>query len=161
QVTESLTRLADIAAACWASFPITIVHGVDWPTGRRDHYPDLAAVPPRDRQPFKSDGGVERATEAHDYRNGVLTAIEDFVAARGEPLEWVHVPGLGGTAILIPEERLREGSGQLGETVRGFRQSRQVLAHIAAVEAERAVTVGRMAGLADELEEARAGLVTQ
>ncbi|MEX0972456.1 MAG: glycosyltransferase [Solirubrobacterales bacterium] len=161
-VTEALKRLGDMAAAGDSLFPVTLVHGVDWPTGRRDSYPNPSAVPVGARQPHAPDGGVERAVDEHDQRNGVLTAVEDFLAGAGEPLELIHVPGLGGTALLVAEKRLSgKGSRALRQLLKGLRQSPQSQAQIAAIDAERVRALARIDELTEELEAARAGLSTQ
>ena len=162
-VTEALERLSDLAKAGDEPYPVTLVHGVDWPTGRRDSYPDPATVPVGAMQAHAPDaGGVLRARDEHDQRNGVLTAVEDFVASTGQELEHVHVPGLGGTAVLVPPARMRgKGSRPLAQLVKDFRQTPAVLAHIAAIEADRARALERIDELEVELESARAGLSVQ
>jgi hypothetical protein len=160
-VTEALSRLDEIARGSGAPFPVTLVHGVDWPTGRRDAYPEPAAVPVAARQPHAPDAGVERAIDAHDRRNGVLTAVEDFLASARD-LELVHLPGLGGTAILVPSERLRgKGSRGLASHLKDLRLHPPALAHVAAIEADRVRTILQLEELAAELETARAGVAAQ
>lgn len=73
------------------------LHDVEWPCGRRDLYYNLDTVPVESRQPCArkgvvrgqsalSDGpalndGLWNADHEGGARNGVLTAIEDFLAA--------------------------------------------------------------------------------
>lgn len=157
-VSAALERLADLAAAAGAPLPATVVHGVDWPTGRRDAYPDPAAIPVGSRQPHAFDGGLARALDEHDLRNGVMTAVEDFLAGH-DGVEMVHVPGLGGTAILVPAERLKgRGSAPLSRLLGRLRLSPEALAQFAAVEAERVRADAHSAELLDELEAARSGI---
>jgi glycosyltransferase involved in cell wall biosynthesis len=163
-VSERLDRLAEMARAGGAPFPLTLVHGVDWPTGRRDSYPNPTSIPLGARQPHRAEDGVERALDAHDRRNGVLTAVEDFLDRHGsdDDLESIHVPGLGGTAILISRRRLEaDGSGNLAGLLDGWRLSPQALAQLAAVEAERVHARAEIEKLCSELETARAGIATQ
>lgn len=161
-VTERLDRLAEMAAAGDAPFPLTLVHCVDWPTGRRDAYPKLESIPLGARQPHGPDGDVERALDAHDQRNGVLTAVEDFLAGRGDDIELLHIPGMGGAAILVSQRRLKgKGSRALVKIVKGLRLSHEALAQIAAIEADRQRALAHAEELVDELEAARAGVAVQ
>jgi Methyltransferase domain len=96
-----------------AELPLLLFHDVCWPHGRRDDYFDYDAIPPdarhtqagADGRLYPGDPGVRRdglvypRSAAHEGgpRNGVLTAIEDFVAER-DRLRLVVVPiffGLG------------------------------------------------------------------
>jgi hypothetical protein len=156
-VSERLDRLDAMARAGGAPLALTLVHGVDWPTGRRDAYPDPAAVPVGARQPHRPEGGVERALDAHDLRNGVLTAVEDFLAGAEEELELVHVPGFGGTAILVPRRRIEDEGSALSRLIDGWRLGPQALAQLAAIEAERIGAAETIAELRSQLEAARAG----
>jgi SAM-dependent methyltransferase len=99
--------------AAGAALPLLLFHDVCWPHGRRDDYHDAGAIPPDARHPVAGDGGglfpgdpglregglpyPRSAAREGGPRNGVLTAIEDFVA-EGERLRLVVVPvffGLG------------------------------------------------------------------
>jgi predicted O-methyltransferase YrrM len=90
------------------------LHDVDWPYGRRDMYYQPDTIPANFRQPFAQQGmvrgrrylsesdGVNRefmnALEEGGLRNGVLTAVEDFVAKhpRNYRFCWVRFEfGLG------------------------------------------------------------------
>jgi Methyltransferase domain len=103
-VREELRLIAEKAAG--ATLPLLLFHDVCWPHGRRDDYHDADALPPEARRPvagdrglFPGDPGVREGglpyprSAAHEggARNGVLTAIEDFVAER-ERLRLVVVP---------------------------------------------------------------------
>jgi hypothetical protein len=90
-----------------AELPLLLFHDVCWPHGRRDDYHDANSVPADFRHPvadgkgglFPGDAGLRRgalpyprsAAQEGGSRNGVLTAVEDFVAAR-ERLRLVVVP---------------------------------------------------------------------
>lgn len=128
-VKEGLEHLRRAAGP--DAYPLTLVHGVDAPTGSAE----------------------------------VLAAVEDFLdecRERREDLELVHVPGLGGTAILVSPRRLEgEGSRELGRLLDGWRLSRQALGQLAAVEAERLRAEARAGELSAELAAARNGLETQ
>ncbi len=128
-VTERLDRLAEAARAGGAPLALTLVHGVDWPTGRRD---------------------------------GVLTAVEDFLNRGDDGLELVHLPGLGGTGILLAKERLEgKRSEELVKLIEGWRFSPPALAQLAAVDAARVRGQAGFVELRSELEAMRAGMATQ
>jgi glycosyltransferase involved in cell wall biosynthesis len=161
-VTDRLDRLSEMAQAGDAPFPVTLVHGVDWPTGRRDSYPNPGSIPAGEMQPHREEGGTERALDRHELRNGVLTAVEDFLDRTGADLELIHIPGLGGIALLVPEPRLRGAdSHELVDLVGGWRLSPQALAQLAAVDAERVRAAIEIDELWEELEGARAGIAVQ
>jgi hypothetical protein len=110
-VREELRLIGDRAPG--AELPLLLFHDVCWPHGRRDDYFDAEAIPPEARQPLAgADGGLcpgdpglrrdglpypRSAAREGGPGNGVLTAIEDFVAGR-DRLRLVVVPiffGLG------------------------------------------------------------------
>jgi SAM-dependent methyltransferase len=95
--------------------PLLLFHDVCWPHGRRDDYYDADAIPPEARHPvagadgglFPGDPGVRKgglpyprsAAREGGARNGVLTAIEDFVADH-ERLRLVVVPVFFGFGVV-------------------------------------------------------------
>ncbi len=94
--------------------PLLIVHDVGWPHGRRDVYFELDAIPPEARQPIArgvkiapgNPGTADRglpyeciAAREGGPRNGVLTAVEDFVDGR-EDLRLAVVPAFFGFGIV-------------------------------------------------------------
>jgi hypothetical protein len=103
-VSEELRLIGERAPG--DALPLLLFHDVGWPHGRRDAYYVPEVIPENDRQPLKEGGGLfpgERGTlpgglpykwvaaEEGGPRNGVLTAIEDFVAVRdGVRLVLVH-----------------------------------------------------------------------
>jgi hypothetical protein len=107
-VTEEL-RLVTARAA-----PLVLLHDVCWPHGRRDDYFDPERIPAEHRQPIAPEGrlypgipGIRprgmpyhwpAATEG-GTRNGVLTALEDFVAAR-DGLAHAVVPAFFGLGVM-------------------------------------------------------------
>ena len=116
--------------------PLTLVHGVDWPTGRRDAYPNPAAVPVGARQPHAPEGGVERALDEHDQRNGVLTAVEDFLAGQDERSSSPHSRPRAGRRSSSRAALDGQGSRALASRS-GAAPGPQALAQLAAIEAER------------------------
>lgn len=104
-----------------AHAPITICHDVEWPYGRRDLYYCPDRIPEKDRQEFRIGGVLprERGLSPGGYnagsfhavheggpRNGVRTAIEDFLLPRSEEFRVVWLPLLFGLAVIVPRARL-------------------------------------------------------
>jgi SAM-dependent methyltransferase len=100
------------------SFPLVFVHDVGWPHGRRDAYHDPDGLPAEAVRPLAhdallrpgiegiADGGLAfdhvAATEGGE-RNGVLTALEDFVAGRSG-LRVAQTAAFFGLAVVWPAE---------------------------------------------------------
>jgi hypothetical protein len=95
-VSEELRTLAERAGD--GPLPLLLFHDVGWPHGRRDAYYAPDRIPPGHRQPIVEGGGLFPgvtgvragglpykwpAAREGGPRNGVLTAVEDFMAARG------------------------------------------------------------------------------
>lgn len=98
--------------------PLLIVHDVGWPHGRRDVYFEPEAIPEEHRQPMAHDvkiapgnPGLARGGLGYSWiaareggpRNGVLTAVEDFVHAHPE-LRLAVVPAFFGFGIVWSQE---------------------------------------------------------
>jgi hypothetical protein len=111
-VSEEL-RLID-ERAHGARLPLLLFHDVSWPHGRRDDYFAPERIPEEHRQPIAEGGGLFpgvpgvrpgglpfRGSAAREggERNGVLTAAEDFVAAR-EGLTLAIVPVFFGLGVI-------------------------------------------------------------
>jgi len=104
-VREELRLIGERAPG--AELPLLLFHDVGWPHARRDDYHDADAIPAEYRHPvadgkgglFPGDAGLRAgalpyprsAAQEGGSRNGVLTAVEDFVADR-EHLRLVVVP---------------------------------------------------------------------
>ena len=101
--------------------PVIVVHNVHWPFGRRDGYHAADAPSEPQRRPSTASGlkpGRSRpcddglrlvplvALDEGGARNGVLTAVEDFVAGDRARWELLDLPGYGGTAVLVDEVRV-------------------------------------------------------
>jgi Methyltransferase domain len=116
-VSEELRLVAERAAG--AELPLILFHDVAWPHGRRDDYFDADLIPEGRRRPvvgddvgiFPGDPGVrpdglpypKSARQEGGPGNGVLTAVEDFVAGRPE-LRLAVVPIFFGFAAVWPRE---------------------------------------------------------
>jgi hypothetical protein len=96
-VSEELRLIGERAPG--AELPLLLFHDVRWPHGRRDDYFAADQIPEEHRHPVAGDGGgifpgepglrpggglpyPRSAAREGGPRNGVLTAVEDFVAAR-------------------------------------------------------------------------------
>lgn len=100
------------------------LHDVNWPCARRDSYYAPDRIPADWRHPYDYDGGVTLdsedlvpnggfrglgqfafATHSGGPRNGVLTAVEDFVAGtreeKGRELAFAYIPAVFGVAVLF------------------------------------------------------------
>lgn len=121
-VTNELRLLAQVAGDAEAPLPVLVLHDVGWPYGRRDLYYDPDTIPAEHRQEWARRGmrpGVERllpvgglnptmANALHEGgdRNGVRTALDDFITGHDRPLRQVVLPIYFGLAIVVEQERL-------------------------------------------------------
>lgn len=102
---------------------LAFLHDVSWPCARRDFYYAPDRVPPGWRHPYSYDHGVKLgddrvfegrglrgmgsfavALEAGGEKNGVLTAVEDFLKSadtEDRSLYYVHVPAVLGLGIVF------------------------------------------------------------
>jgi hypothetical protein len=101
--------------------PLAVLHDVGWPCARRDQYYSVDALPAEAVHPhsfskgrapgvaglvdrgFGGGGEFAVALEEGGPRNGVLTAVEDFLASR-RGLEYAHVPAVFGLGVIWPSE---------------------------------------------------------
>jgi cephalosporin hydroxylase len=118
-VYNELKLLAANARAAGVPMPVTIMHDVGWPYGRRDLYYGPDTVPTEFRQPFQqagmlpghsrlqASGGLNptmlNAETEGGPRNGVMTALDDFMSEYDRPLRLVFLPIYFGLAIVVEE----------------------------------------------------------
>jgi len=122
-VYHELTALAAVTAEEGRPFPLTILHDVDWPYGRRDGYYAPERIPDEYRHPATTAGldpwtselveggiaeGVSKAREEGTPRNGVRTAVEDFIADTDARVRFADVAGWFGAGIVVGEELLEQ-----------------------------------------------------
>jgi Methyltransferase domain len=116
-VSEELRLIGERAPG--AQLPLLLFHDVCWPHGRRDDYFDPELIPPEARHPVAgAEGGLvpgdpglqpdglpypRSAAREGGPRNGVLTAVEDFVAAR-ERVRLAVVPAFFGFGVVWHED---------------------------------------------------------
>jgi hypothetical protein len=102
---------------------LVFLHDIGWPCGRRDSYYAPERIPPEYRQPHSYDGGATLehealvsgrgfrgmgnfafATLAGGARNGVMTAIDDFLAEAlrtGKEYGFAEIPAVFGLGVLF------------------------------------------------------------
>ncbi len=133
-------------------FPLVFVHDAGWPYGRRDVYHDPALIPDAnlnpharkgmrmDREELQDDFGINpnlfNALESNTPRNGVLTAVEDFLGRSSISLDCLVIPGFHGLAVLTPEEMLRERQ-EIRQLLEGWRWRPEVTDYVERIETER------------------------
>jgi hypothetical protein len=129
-------RLADEASRRDGKPLLAVLHDVAWPCARRDMYYAPETIPAEHRHPYSFEGGVTLgndgvlpgrgmrgmgnfawALRAGGPRNGVLTAIEDFIAeAQSDErlLLYAEIPAVFGLGVLF------DASAEWAEDVAGF-----------------------------------------
>jgi hypothetical protein len=101
-------------------FPIVLLHDTQRPYGRRDMYYFPESIPEEFRQPYASKGMEPGRSELLDYggfnymmnnanydngeRNGVLTAVEDFMKESSFQLEFYQLYSSNGLGIIVPSD---------------------------------------------------------
>jgi hypothetical protein len=117
-VFHELQALEARAIELGRDVPLTFLHDVAWPYGRRDLYYDPETIPSEHRQPYAKRGISPTESELLDQggfnahlchalkeggpRNGVLTAVEDYLEASEQDYLFVRIPAVFGLAILLP-----------------------------------------------------------
>jgi hypothetical protein len=107
------------------------LHDVAWPCARRDQYynPDtipqeaqntyhtsLGAVPHHDglvQGGFRGVGGFYWAQQEGGLKNGVFTAVEDFISAHSNEYLFLRIPTVFGFGILLRKQALPEAAEKL------------------------------------------------
>jgi cephalosporin hydroxylase len=121
-VYNELRMLSATAHEAGEPLPVLIMHDVGWPYGRRDLYYAPERIPEEFRQPYAQRGmrmdrkellprgGLNptmfNAVTEGGPRNGVMTALDDFMAEHNQPLRRVVLPIYFGLAIVAENERL-------------------------------------------------------
>ena len=99
---------------------LAFMHDVCWPAGRRDQYYNPHAIPEQFRQPYSYGNGVTLgnpgkvrggfgspegsfayADQEGGPRNGVMTALEDFIEQSDTDYVYAVIPLVFGLAVLI------------------------------------------------------------
>jgi len=142
-------RLIEELAGAPNRFPIVLLHDVDWPYGRRDSYHDVDVIPEEHRQPsarlgirpghseLVEHGGINSGFEHAIYegtaRNGVLTAIEDFISSSEIEFKTLIVPGMNGLGIVASSSSLQRNP-LLTRVLTTFESTDFLVAHCREVE---------------------------
>lgn len=107
--------------------PLIAMHDVDWPYGRRDLYYDPSTIPEEYRRPHRKasvapgvsdlveigmNADLDNAVSEGSARNGVRTALEDFIGESATEWSQTFIPGFHGLAVIVPAQRL-EGNEAL------------------------------------------------
>ncbi len=82
-VINEVRMLADKSEAQGHEFPLTLLHDVGWPYGRRDQYCDPDAIPDEYRQPIHSGGLWPGEEGLHD--GAASTSGPLMPSTRGRP----------------------------------------------------------------------------
>ena len=121
-VYHELQQIAHVSANAGAPLPVLILHDVCYPYGRRDLYYAPEQIPDAYRQPYAQRGMIPgrkdlaragglnpslyNAIDEGGPRNGVMTALEDFIEEHDEPLRLVVLPVYFGLAVVATQERV-------------------------------------------------------
>ena len=121
-VFNELELLAAAARKAEAPLPLLIMHDVGWPYGRRDLYYAPEQIPEEFRHPYANkglrqaesglveNGGINskmnNAVREGGPRNGVMTALDDFVAGYDGELRLAVLPIYFSLAIVCEEARI-------------------------------------------------------
>lgn len=115
-LSAELRAIADRSAAAGEPLPLLLIHDLGWPHARRDTYYAPEAIPAEQRQPLAEDvmvapgepgaaaAGIEfrwAAAREGGPRNGLLTAVEDFLEGR-DGLRFAFVPAFFGLGAIWP-----------------------------------------------------------
>jgi glycosyltransferase involved in cell wall biosynthesis len=130
-------------------FPLIFLHDVGWPYARRDLYYDPETIPMAFRQPYQRKGlnpdihglcdtatfnnQLRHSVYEHAIKNGVLTAVEDFLAQTPVPLRFVRIPGWHGLGILAPKKMIGHFP-KLGNLLKQCTASKMLERHIEELE---------------------------
>ena len=121
-------------------FPLLLFHDTAWPYGRRDLYYFPDNIPPDEINPYKRQGILFDAPElveegglnngwAHCIyegtpRNGVLTAVEDFLAESDRDLVLVSFPIVFGFSLLV-ERAVAEAKPDFNEWLQTLQKKQE------------------------------------
>ena len=105
------------------NFPIILLHDVSWPYGRRDSYYHPENIPSEFINPYKKapmlpgkkglskygmNGGVFNAIDENTPKNGVLTAIEDFIDQSELNLKYFSLNIFHGLGVISAGNKCRD-----------------------------------------------------
>jgi hypothetical protein len=130
-------------------FPLVFLHDVNWPYGRRDLYYNPENIPSEFRHSVQQGGMILSKNTLlqddginHDLmhaghedgeRNGVRTAIEDFLKVTSFKLRFFEVPGFFGLGI-VADERVLDAHPELRKAFASFTAVPTIAHHIRSME---------------------------
>jgi hypothetical protein len=147
-VFNELSQMYARANETGALPPICIMHDVDWPYARRDMYYNPDDVPVAQRHAYAYRGMVPGVKELREDgmngfhanalveggpQNGVMTAIEDFIASSKLDIRLYTLPYFNGLAFLVPQQRMTD---ELKSLIEGFFGKEELLKSCIALEEE-------------------------
>jgi cephalosporin hydroxylase len=151
-VFHELQALKETALGGVGKPPLVLLHDIGWPYARRDLYYDPGAIPNEYRQPYSQQGihpkfngqtgqqgfnvGANNALQEGGPRNGVLTAVEDYLASTDHEYIFIQVPLYHGLGILCPRQ-LVEWNEDLAAFLEQFRNPLLTNGLLDAIEEER------------------------
>lgn len=107
-------------------FPLIFLHDVEWPYARRDLYYNPDDIPPEYTNEYAQKGidlhsdqlmekygvnsSLDNALACGTPKNGVLTAVEDFLSQANFDLKFFKIPGFHGLGIIYDENVYRENN---------------------------------------------------
>ncbi len=134
-VFNELLLIERLSTQIGQTLPLVFLHDIGWPYGRRDLYYNPSTIPEQHRHPYARkgisptaarvvpSGGFNaklcNAIEEGGPKNGVLTAVEDYLQATEHSFEFVRIPAVFGLGILMPE-RLVETRPKVAQKVRAW-----------------------------------------
>jgi hypothetical protein len=160
-VLAELRTIAELAGPD-RPHPLVLLHDVGWPCGRRDQYYAPDSLPAEDVHPhtwdlgvvpgnagvvesgFRGEGGFALARHEGGPRNGVLTAVEDYLAESEADLAYAHVPSVFGLGVVYPRDS--EAAPRLAELLAPYDRSPL----LARLEENRLALLLRVIALQDE-----------
>ena len=123
---------------------LAFLHDIGWPAGRRDMYYAPDRIPAEHRQPYSYDGGIKpgisnlqdhggfqgmgqfaSATHEGGPRNGVLSAVEEFLSEEyqdGIDLGFAEIPGVFGLGVVFDLQA--EWSGAMSSLLVPYHQNK-------------------------------------
>lgn len=175
-VFNELSLLAGQAEGREERFPLVFLHDLEWPYGRRDLYYEPDTIPEGHRRPAQRLGlrpdepglsagaginaGFFNAVREDGERNGVLTAVEDFMEETDLSLTLTRVSGFHGLGVLISEGRLR-ANPEVSLVIESIRPSEALELHLKATERARIDERLAVESLREELRTVRSRLRAQ
>jgi len=150
-VYNELSQLETNCLRYGSPYPLVLLHDVSWPYARRDLYYDPNQIPEEYLHDHDKKGILPNQSELVDSgglnnhfsnarveggaKNGVLTAIEDFMLNSNFNLELIKVPVFSGLGILV-DVNLAESSEEFSSTLNRFRYDSDTMKLLKSVEEE-------------------------